>query len=167
MKEESFSKYSLIFLLVIWLAGCAHLGIADKATMMERWNGQIAKKGVAIQTLFEINEYGNWLKMGEPSFPTVVGDEEGLKNWKQAPGNCADQTGAKLAILKELNIPAKRMHCAINRDAFLPPTGHAFCIAQAKDGKWYLMDNGAIDNCVWEYREMIAHSYGIEQVEEW
>ncbi len=132
----------IIFLLTIWVTGCSTLGISDRQTMMEKWQSQKP----SVELLADINEWANWNAKGNPT----------------EPGKCVDQTEAKLAILKDLNIPAKRMHCTIDRD--LNKTGHSFVIASLND-KNYLLDNGTISNVVWVAPETLSSTWGISDVE--
>lgn len=134
----------LIFGLCLLLVGCAYMGVANKTTMMERWEN----KQPSVALLDDINGWANW-----------------YHHKPLEKGQCADQADEKLAILKALNIPAKRMHCVITRDPY-HPVGHAFVVAQL-DGKDYIMDNGTVQDVVWEYSQALKSTWGIEEVEEW
>jgi len=76
------------------------------------------------------------------------------------------QTTVKANILKELGIPYKIVHCIIVRDAY-NSVGHRFLIAQLNN-EWMVMDNGAVQDVVWEYEAVKRSTFGIEnyQVEE-
>lgn len=163
---------AITILLSACLTSCVplkqHLGMANREAMMERWRG----KPVTENLLDDINRWGNWFAQGEKQYPAVYAMEkpEEIKLEKVGPNKigkgCHKQMEIKLAILKELNIPARRMHCVITRNDPWHPTGHAFVVATI-NGKDYIMDNGAVQDVVWEYREAIASTWGIEQIEEW
>ena len=171
-KKEGTMKHFLICLIIFSLVciaiGCTHLGIADKESMMERWRG----KPVTENLLDDINRWGNWYAQGEKQYPAEYAMEkpEEIKIEKVAPNkagkSCLKQAETKLNILKELGIPAKLMHCVITRNDPWHPSGHAFVVATI-NGKDYIMDNGAVQDIVWEYREAIASTWGVEQIEEW
>jgi hypothetical protein len=141
VKEKQAKIIFFVLGCLLWCVyGCTTIGTADKATMMQKWRGQ--KHTVAL--LDDINSWANWYHKGNP-----------LER-----GKCVEQTEEKIFILNELGIPAKRMHCLITCDDPYHPISHAFVIAQLGND-WYLMDNGTINNCVWEYQETIKASWGI------
>ena len=153
---------------IIFISGCAHLGIADRETMMERWRGQIAEKGINRNTLWEINEYANWYAQGETQYPVAIANEENLSGgFKPLPGKCVDQTELKLSISKELGIPAREGSCTIYRYDPWHPTGHAFAIVYL-EGKsksddfdtWYVFDNGAVQSGIETYRDVKRTTWG-------
>jgi hypothetical protein len=157
-KGETMKKLILLAITVL-LIGCAHLGIANKETMMQRWRGQIADKGVTENTLWEINSYANWYAQGLKQYPVAIASEENLSGgFKPEKGKCQDQTELKLSILYDLGTAAKRGHCTIVRDPYRP-VGHAFAIAQFKN-KWILLDNGAVQGDIWEYESAKRSTYG-------
>lgn len=150
-----------VLFFIFNLIGCTHLGIADRATMMQRWQRQIANNGITEHILWEVNEYGNWYAQGEKQYPVIYASEDTDKPW-WAPkdGKCVDQSELKLDILKELGISAKRGHCTITRDPYRP-IGHRFVVAQLKD-KRMILDNGAVQGCVWEYEAVKRSTWGVK-----
>ena len=141
MKKGTFIA-AIIFLLGVacWLvfSGYTTLGIADRQSMMQKWQGQDKD----VELLADINGWANWYAKGNPL----------------EPGKCVDQAEAKMAILKELNIPAKRMTCTIEGK------GHAFVIATLD--RDYILDNGTINDVVWA-EEALLSTWGIADVEAW
>jgi hypothetical protein len=131
-------KFTLLAIAIMFI-GCSILGTADRQTMMSKWQ----KSDRDVELLADINGWSNWQAKGNPL----------------EPGKCADQAEVKLSVLKELNIPAKRMHCTIEGQ------GHAFVIATLD--RDYIMDNGTINDCVWESGQAIKAANGIKGVEEW
>jgi len=130
-----------IVLLFIGCAGIqATLGIADRSTMMSKWQG--ADRDVEL--LSDINGWCNYQAKADPGADF---------------GRCADQADLKMEILKDLNIPAKRMHCTVEGQ------GHAFVIATLD--RDYLMDNGTVNDVVWVKEEILASTWGVEGVEAW
>ena len=124
--------------ILFCISGCATtLGIADRPEMMARWKGM---HGVAL--LEDLNRWGNWYS-GRPF-----------------EGKCVEQTETKMSILKELGIPCKRMHCEIWRYDPWHPIGHAFVLAQLND-KWYILDNGAVQDIPWEYEAVKKSTWGV------
>lgn len=143
---EWFSLAFMLILMLLLVKGCATIGTADKPTMMSKWRGE----PVTENLLADINGWGNWYKKSNPL----------------EPGNCVPQTTVKANILKELGIPYKIVHCTIVRDAY-KPVGHRFLIAQLNN-EWMVMDNGAVQDVVWEYKAVKRSTFGVEnyQVEE-
>ena len=143
---EWFSLAFILILIFFMVHGCATIGTADKPTMMNKWRD----KPVTENLLADINGWGNWYKKSNPL----------------EPGNCVPQTTVKANILKELGIPYKIVHCIIVRDAY-NSVGHRFLIAQLNN-EWMVMDNGAVQDVVWEYEAVKRSTFGIEnyQVEE-
>jgi len=173
-------KHLLVIAIMIFLVclavGCAHLGIADRETMMNRWRGQIAEKGINRNTLWEINEYANWYAQGETQYPVAIASEENISGgFKPLPGKCVDQTETKISILKELGIPYKDGSCTIYRYDPYHPSGHGFLIA-CLPGKskiddydtWVTLDNGSVQDGVWSFGQVKRSTFGVTsyQVEE-
>jgi hypothetical protein len=143
MEKKDFlfiAAMSLLFGVACWLvfSGCTTLGIADRQAMMQKWQGQDKD----VELLADINGWANWYAKGDPT----------------EPGKCVDQAEAKMAILKDLNIPAKRMTCTIEGK------GHAFVIATLD--RDYILDNGTINDVVWA-EEALLSTWGVEGVEAW
>ena len=129
----------IIFILSLWLLGCTAIGTADRPAMMSKWRGQ----PVTENLLADINRYGNWAKKGDLT----------------ESGKCIDQAMYKANILKELGIPYKIGHCTIVRDPY-KPVGHRFLVAQLKN-KWMILDNGAVQNGVFEYKLVKKSTFGV------
>lgn len=150
-------KKLILTMAIVGLIGCTTLGIADKHSMMQKWQG----KAVSVELLADINGWCNWQAQGEKQYPVQFAGESAVAE----KGKCADQADLKMAVLKDLNIPCKRMHCTITRDAY-KPTGHAFVVATI-NGTDYLMDNGTINEVVWVSEQALASAWGVDEVEEW
>lgn len=161
---------AITILFSVCFTGClAHLGIADREVMMQRWKGQIAKRGITEHTLWEITSYGNWYAQGPQEYPVEIASAENISSfyWKPQNGKCVDQTEAKISILKELGIPYKNGSCTIYRYDPWHPTGHAFAIVYL-EGKskfndfdtWYVFDNGAVQDGIETYRDVKRSTYG-------
>lgn len=130
-----------LFAVVMWivLSGCSTLGTADRQTMMSKWQ----KSDRDVELLADINGWSNWQAKADPGADF---------------GRCADQADLKMEILKDLNIPAKRMHCTVEGQ------GHAFVIATLD--RDYILDNGTINDVVWA-EEALLSTWGIADVEAW
>lgn len=124
--------YAIIFSLVCVAVGCAHLGTADRNTMMQRWQG----KPISEHLLWEINSYANWYAPKE--------------------GKCVAQTDLKLSILNELGIPAKRGSCTIVRDPY-HPVGHAFVVSNG-----YVLDNGTLQEGIEKIEAVKRSTFGVK-----
>ena len=138
---------AIVFSLVCLAVGCSTLGTADRATMMQKWRGE----KVDVELLADINAYGNYTKKGNPL----------------EPGKCVDQAEYKASILKELGVPYTFWHCEVTRNNPWRPTGHRFLTAQL-NGKEYIMDNGTVQDVVWEFEAVKGSTSGVinYQVEE-
>jgi predicted transglutaminase-like cysteine proteinase len=139
----------LIAIALLMVVGCVglktHLGIADRPEMMSKW--QAMDRDVSL--LDDINRWGNWYS----------------KDTSKNHGQCSEQADVKESVLTELGFPFRRMHCTITRE-WGRPFGHAFLIAQL-NGKDYIMDNGAVQDIVWEYESAIKSTWGISEIKEW
>jgi len=170
VKEEIFFKFMVIFigwLLIFSFWGCATLGVANKDAMMQKWRG----KPVTESLLADINGWGNWYKKGTPTMPVAYLDapqwERDLKTSNETSGGCVDQAVIKKEVLDELGIPNKYVHCSITRNDPFHPSGHRFVIVLLNN-KWMVMDNGAVQDVVWEFEAVKRSTFGVinYQVEE-
>ena len=135
--------------LLLLCLGCSSFQVNALSTgtpqqMLVKWKA----KPITVATLEDINGWGNWY----------------VKDTSKEHGQCSEQADCKEAVLNELGIPFKRMSCTITRE-WGRPFGHAFLIAHLND-KDYIMDNGAIQDIVWEYTSAIKSTYGVEAIHE-
>ncbi|MBU0907203.1 MAG: hypothetical protein KKE05_03540 [Nanoarchaeota archaeon] len=143
-----------------WTRFQSTIGTADKPTMMGKWRGQ----PVTENLLADINGWANWYAKGEPRMPVAYLDapqwERDLKTPNKPSGGCVDQAVIKKEVLDELGIPNKYVHCSITRNDPYHPAGHRFVIALLNN-KWMVMDNGAVQDVVWEFEAVKRSTSGV------